>query len=59
MDETGEHHLKQSYPGSQGQKSHFLPHMQIRDQTNAVILLDTGHTKGRPCMGGTGKGKET
>jgi hypothetical protein len=23
-----------------------------RHKTNAAILLDTGHTKGRPCMGG-------
>jgi hypothetical protein len=31
MDGTGEHHLKQSLPGSEGQKSHVLPHMQIID----------------------------
>jgi hypothetical protein len=29
-----------------------------RPKINAVIL-DMGHTKGRNCMGGTGKGKKT
>jgi hypothetical protein len=28
-------------------------------KTNAVILLDMGHTLGRMCMGGIGKRKET
>jgi hypothetical protein len=31
MDRTREHHLKQSYPGSEDQKSYVLPHMQIID----------------------------
>jgi hypothetical protein len=30
-----------------------------RPKTNAVILWDMGHPKGRPYMGGTGQGKET
>jgi hypothetical protein len=30
-----------------------------RPKTNAVILLDMGHTKGGTCMGEIGKGKET
>jgi hypothetical protein len=30
-----------------------------RPKTNAVILLDRGHTKGRPCPGGIRKGKKT
>jgi hypothetical protein len=30
-----------------------------RPKTNAVILQNMGHTKGRPCMGGIGQGKET
>jgi hypothetical protein len=33
--------------------------VDYRPETNAVILLDTGHTKGRLHMGGIGKGKET
>jgi hypothetical protein len=28
-------------------------------KTNAAILWDMGNTKGRTCMGGIGKGKET
>jgi hypothetical protein len=28
-------------------------------KTNAAILLDTDHTKGCPCTGGVGQGKET
>jgi hypothetical protein len=30
-----------------------------RPKTNAAILWDTGHTKGRPCTGGIEQGKET
>jgi hypothetical protein len=30
-----------------------------RPKTNAAILLDTGHTKRRPCTGGIRQGKET
>jgi hypothetical protein len=29
-----------------------------RPKTNAVILLDKGHNKGRPTMGGMRQGKE-
>jgi hypothetical protein len=28
-------------------------------KTNAAILWDMGHIKGRPCMGGIGQAKET
>jgi hypothetical protein len=34
-------------------------YVDFRLKTNAVILLDMGHTKGRTCMGEIGKGKET
>jgi hypothetical protein len=34
-------------------------YVDYRPKTNAVILLDMGHTKGRPCTGGIGQGKET
>jgi hypothetical protein len=34
-------------------------YVDYRLKTNAAILLDTVHTKGRPCTGGTGQGKET
>jgi hypothetical protein len=30
-----------------------------RPTTNAAILLDTGHTKGKLCKGKIGQGKET
>jgi hypothetical protein len=30
-----------------------------RPKTNATILWDMGHTKGRLCIGGIGKGKKT
>jgi hypothetical protein len=30
-----------------------------RPKTNAAMLLDMGHTKGRLCKGGIGQGKET
>jgi hypothetical protein len=30
-----------------------------RPKTNAVILWDTSHTKGRPSLGGIGQEKET
>jgi hypothetical protein len=58
MDGTEEHHLI-SEVRLREPKSHGLPHMQITDLKSAVILLDMGHTKGRPCMGGIGQGKET
>jgi hypothetical protein len=48
MDGTGEHHLKWSYPGTEGKKSYVLPHMQIID-LNAVILLDIDHTLRGEC----------
>jgi hypothetical protein len=38
----------------------FSPsYADYRPKINAAILLDMGHTKGRPHMGGIGKGKET
>jgi hypothetical protein len=30
-----------------------------RPKRNVAILWDTGHTQGRPHMGGIGQGKET
>jgi hypothetical protein len=33
--------------------------VDYRPKTNAVTLLDIGHTKGRPCTGEKGQGKET
>jgi hypothetical protein len=30
-----------------------------RPKTNAAIIWDMGHTKGRLCKGGIGQGKET
>jgi hypothetical protein len=30
-----------------------------RPKTNAAVLWHTGHTKGRPCKGQIGQGKET
>jgi hypothetical protein len=35
----------------------FICKLQIK--TNAAILWDTGHTKGRLCKGRIGQGKET
>jgi hypothetical protein len=43
MDGTDEHHLKQNYQGSEGQKSHSPSYADFRPKTNAVILLDMGH----------------
>jgi hypothetical protein len=38
MDGTGEHDLKQNYPGLEGQRLHVLPHMWIIYlKTNAAI----------------------
>jgi hypothetical protein len=35
-------------------------YVDYRPKTNAVISLDMGHTlRGKPLMGGIGKGKET
>jgi hypothetical protein len=36
-----------------------LSYADYRPKTNAVILLDMGHTKGRISTGEIGKGKET
>jgi hypothetical protein len=33
--------------------------VENRPKTNAAILWDPSHTKGRSCMGGTGQGEET
>jgi hypothetical protein len=56
MDETGEHHLLRR------PKITCSPsYAEYRPKTNAVILLDMGHThtKGRLRMREIGKGKET
>jgi hypothetical protein len=57
MDGTGDHHLKWSYPGSEGQKPHcFLLYVEYRPNTNTVILWKTGHAMGRsPYKEGTVK----
>jgi hypothetical protein len=34
-------------------------YVDYRPKTNAVILLDMGHTKERLCMGGKAQEKET
>jgi hypothetical protein len=34
-------------------------YVDYRPKTNAAILWDTGHTKGRLCIGGIGQGKAT
>jgi hypothetical protein len=40
-------------------KSHmFSPYADYRPKTNAAILWDKGHTKGRLCTGGIGQRKE-
>jgi hypothetical protein len=57
MDGTGEHNLSEV---SQAQKAKSLMFSLICGlKTNAVILWDRGHTKGRLFKGGTGQGKET
>jgi hypothetical protein len=33
--------------------------VEYRPKTNAVMLWNTGHTKGRLCKGGIGEEKET
>jgi hypothetical protein len=38
-------------------KTRFPLNANYRPATNAVILLDMGHTEGRTCMGGIGKRK--
>jgi hypothetical protein len=35
--------------------SYFPSYMDCRPKTNAAILWDMGHTKGRLCEGGLGK----
>jgi hypothetical protein len=60
MDGTGEQHFKQSLSGSEGQKSRFPSYADYRPKTNAVILVNMGHTlRGDLSMGGIGKRKET
>jgi hypothetical protein len=45
---------------AQKAKSHMSPsYVDCRPKTNAVILWDIGHTKGRLWKGGIGQGKET
>jgi hypothetical protein len=47
---------------SQAQKAKIVcspSYVDYRPKTNAVILWDTGHTKGRLCNVGIGQGKET
>jgi hypothetical protein len=57
MDETGEHCLQQSYPGTKSQKLHVLPHIQIIDQNKCSNIIGHGsHTKGRMHTGEIGKG---
>jgi hypothetical protein len=57
---TGEHHIKQSYTGSDGQISRSPSNEDYSPETKAVVLLVMGHnTKQRKHMGGIGKGKET
>jgi hypothetical protein len=46
--------------GSEGQKLHVLhAYVDDRSKINAAILLDMGHTQGRPHMRRIGQGKET
>jgi hypothetical protein len=48
----GEHHLKGSYPGSEGQRLHVFSHMWHTDPIQIQAMLwKTGHTKGRSLMG--------
>jgi hypothetical protein len=50
MDGTGDHHVKQSKPGSEGQKLHVLPHMWKPYKIN--ILRNTYMTwkRERDCI---------
>jgi hypothetical protein len=61
MDGTRENHLKQSKPGSEGQKSHVLPHIWIIDpkQIKQYYWTWVTHSHWSTHMGGIGKGKET
>jgi hypothetical protein len=43
MDGTREHHLKWSYPGSQGQKPRFFLWVDYRPNINTATLLKTRH----------------
>jgi hypothetical protein len=53
MDGTGEHHLK--FARLRKPKITCSPSSaDHRPKTNAVMLQDMGHTKGRPHMGGIG-----
>jgi hypothetical protein len=51
MDGTGEHHLKQSLPGSEGQKLHVFSHMwntdliQIQQYYEKLVTLRGGHIR--------------
>jgi hypothetical protein len=53
MDGTGEHHLKGSEPGSEGQRLHVLPHMwnvdqiQIHQYYGKQVTLRGGHIQER------------
>jgi hypothetical protein len=49
MDGTRKHHLKQSFLDSEGQKSCFPSYADYRPKTNAVMLLDMGHTLREEC----------
>jgi hypothetical protein len=58
MDETREHHLKQSY--AQTAKNHmssFICKLQTQNKCNNFIEFES-HTKGRTCTREIGKGKE-
>jgi hypothetical protein len=55
MDGTGKHHLKLARLG----RPCSLSYVDYRPKTNAEILQDMGHTKGRLHMGGIEQGKET
>jgi hypothetical protein len=46
MDGNGEHYLKWSWPGSEGQKSHFLSYVEYKSYTNVAMLWKTGHANG-------------
>jgi hypothetical protein len=43
----------------QTQKACSPSYADCRPKTNKAILRDTGHTKGRPCKGSIGQGKES
>jgi hypothetical protein len=52
MDGNGEHHLKWSYEGSEGQELHVVSHMWNTDLTQMqAVLWKKGHTKVRSLIG--------